>query len=170
MATTEVPKVRVGVGAFILASKNEDVKNPRFLVGQRINAHGSGTYALPGGHLEFGETPEQCAAREVSEETGLKVTNVRFMTATNDYMPEDNKHYITLFVVCEREDDKDKAENLEPHKCAGWEWIDWETLLSWREAQLKAQGGSQGGVVDKQLFKPFMNLVEQRRGLLPTHV
>ena len=102
------PTVRVGVGVFILKSTQESHSNPRFLLGERLNAHGAGTYALPGGHLEFGETPEACAAREVEEETGLKVNvnGVRFLTATNDYMPADSKHYVTVFTVCEREDER----------------------------------------------------------------
>lgn len=41
-------------------------------------AHGDGHYALVAGFVEFGETAEQCVAREVMEETGLSVKNVRY--------------------------------------------------------------------------------------------
>ncbi|KAJ5893227.1 NUDIX hydrolase domain-like protein [Penicillium taxi] len=159
---TTPPKVRVGVGAFILQSNNEPQVNPHFLVGKRINAHGSGTYALPGGHLEFGETPEQCATRELSEETGLAVTNVRFLTATNDYMPADNKHYITMFMVCERVDEATEPRVLEPDKCEGWEWISWDDLNEWAKIE---RGGKD--VLGRKLFTPFLSLLEQRPEVLP---
>lgn len=105
--TSAAPEVRVGVGNFVLRSLHEDPANPQFLIGQRKGSHGAGTYALPGGHLEFGETPEQCAARETLEETGLKVSKVRFLTATNDILPADNKHYITIFTVSARNEEED---------------------------------------------------------------
>lgn len=160
--SSEAPKVRVGVGAFILeASSQQSLENPRFLIGKRINSHGAGTWATPGGHLEFGETPEICAAREVLEETGLKVTNFRFLTATNDLMPADNKHYITLFVVCVRENDREEPRVLEPHKCEAWEWASWEDLLRW----VKQEAEAQSGVVEKKLFTPLLNLVRQRPGV-----
>ena len=34
------------------------------------------TYALVAGYIEIGETPEQCVAREVMEEVGLRVKNI----------------------------------------------------------------------------------------------
>lgn len=74
--SSETPKVRVGIGAFILESSSPNLENPRLLIGKRINAHGVGAWATAGGHLEFGETPESCAARKVLEETGLKVINL----------------------------------------------------------------------------------------------
>ena len=71
----------------------------------------SGTWALPGGHLDFGESFETCAMREVLEETGLQVKDdrVHFLTATNDIMPSEHKHYVTIFVACRPE-----SEDLEP--------------------------------------------------------
>jgi ADP-ribose pyrophosphatase YjhB (NUDIX family) len=53
----------------------------------------------PGGHLEYGETFAETAAREVLEETGLEVGNIKFLTATNDVFGE-GKHYVTIFVTC----------------------------------------------------------------------
>jgi ADP-ribose pyrophosphatase YjhB (NUDIX family) len=45
----------------------------RLLVVQRGRAPGAGLWSLPGGRIEPGETPQQAAAREVREETGLVV-------------------------------------------------------------------------------------------------
>jgi ADP-ribose pyrophosphatase YjhB (NUDIX family) len=58
----------------------------------------AGTWALPGGHLESGESFETCAEREVLEETGLKISDVRFLTAVNSIMGDENKHYVTIFM------------------------------------------------------------------------
>lgn len=163
--TSTTPKVRVGVGAFVLESAQTPPKNPRFLIGKRINAHGSGTYALPGGHLEFGESPEQCAARELLEETGLKAKNVRFLTATNDYMPADHKHYITMLMVCARENDEDQPEDLEPENCEGWEWVSWDQLVGWAKEGDEARGDDGKA---RRLFTPIISLLTQRPGVMPS--
>lgn len=41
------------------------------LLGKRAGSHGDGTWAPAGGHLEFGESIEACARREVRQATGL---------------------------------------------------------------------------------------------------
>ncbi|KAK0123365.1 hypothetical protein ONS96_010357 [Cadophora gregata f. sp. sojae] len=155
------PQVRVGVGVFILESSSESPSNPSFLIGKRIGSHGAGTYALPGGHLEFGETPEECAAREVLEETGLKISNIKFSTATNDVMEKDEKHYITLFVVGVRDDVSQVPEVLEKEKCEGWEWLRWEELVALVERDGK------GDEMERRLFIPLLNMVRQRPGVVP---
>ena len=63
-------EVRVGVGVIIL-------RNNRILLGERIGSHGANTWATPGGHLDVGESIEECARREVFEETGLVVESIR---------------------------------------------------------------------------------------------
>jgi len=40
--------------------------------------HRNGMYTVIAGFLEVGETLEQCVAREVKEETGVEVTNIRY--------------------------------------------------------------------------------------------
>ncbi len=65
---------------------------------KRANAHGAGTWSTPGGHLEFGESPEECAARETMEETGVTVANLSLLAVTNDMFSAEGKHYITLWV------------------------------------------------------------------------
>lgn len=165
--STTNPVVRVGVGVFVLRSKQEPHDSPSFLIGQRINSHGAETYGLPGGHLEFGETLETCAARELTEETGLKASNVRFLTATNDYMPADQKHYVTMFMVCEREDECAEPRVLEPDKCLAWEWIDWKSFLGW--VKMENEAVEKGEVVERKLFTPLLSLVKQRPGVVPTN-
>jgi len=42
-----------------------------------------GRYSLVAGFLDFGESLEECVDREVFEETGLKVTNIRYVGSQN---------------------------------------------------------------------------------------
>lgn len=103
----------VGVSVYI-------VRDGRFLIGERIGAHGAHTWATPGGHLEYGEGWEECARREVLEETGVRIRNVRYFGITNDVFGN-NKHYITIAILADWE--SGEAEILEPDKCLGWRWV-----------------------------------------------
>ena len=38
----------------------------------------AGYYEIPGGKIEEGETPEQTTIREMKEETGLKIKNLKY--------------------------------------------------------------------------------------------
>src|SRR4030095_8869784 len=85
------PEPRVGVAIII-------TKNDQVLLMSRKGIHGKGTWSTPGGHLEFGESPEQCAAREAKEEVGLDVVDIRFRAITNDMFDVTGKHYITIWM------------------------------------------------------------------------
>jgi 8-oxo-dGTP diphosphatase len=109
---------RVGVGVLVL-------KDGKVLLSKRKADHGKGTWNLPGGHLEYGESPEECAIRESLEETGIRIKNVRFSTITNDLF-KDGKHYITLYMTAEWESGEPRIK--EPDKAETWEWFDWDDL------------------------------------------
>jgi ADP-ribose pyrophosphatase YjhB (NUDIX family) len=108
------PRPLVGVAVVVC-------RGGRFLLGKRKNSHGSGCWQFPGGHLEFQETIEQCAAREIFEETGLRIKNVRFGPYTNDFFHQEQKHYITLFVIADH--DSGEVSLKEPEKCETWQWF-----------------------------------------------
>ncbi|KAK4762763.1 hypothetical protein SAY87_013901 [Trapa incisa] len=119
------PVPRVGVAVFLLKGKS-------VLLGRRRSpGAGNSTFALPGGHLEFGESFEECAAREVEEETGLEVDRTEFLTVTNNVFKEEPmpSHYVTIFMRAILADDDERVpQNLEPNKCDGWDWYNWDNL------------------------------------------
>ena len=122
MDSNDQKKLRphVGVGVVI-------IKNGKVLLGKRKGSIGAGTWSISGGHLEFGETIEECALRELQEETGLKALSFRVGPWSSDLI-EQGKHYITLFVIVDQFEGEPKL--LEPDKCEGWQWFDWDDLPS----------------------------------------
>jgi len=110
---------KVGVGVII-------VKDNKVLLGERKNAHGQGSWAFPGGHLEMNETLEECAKRESMEEAGIDIKNVKQLTFTNDMFKNENKHYVTCFITADY--DSGKVRVMEPDKCERWDWFEWNNL------------------------------------------
>jgi 8-oxo-dGTP diphosphatase len=110
---------RVGVGVIV-------VKGNKVLLGKRKNAHGGGTWSFGGGHLEFNESLEECAKREILEETGLQVKNIRLGTITNDVFRKEEKHYVTIFMIAEHA--SGEPQNKEPDRLEKWEWFEWNNL------------------------------------------
>lgn len=113
-------KSLVGVGVVV-------TKDGKVLLGKRKGAHGLGDWSFAGGHLEFKESVEECAKRELEEETGLKAQSLKLGPWTEDVI-ENDKHYVTLFVFINNFTGEPKR--LEPHKCEGWEWFSWNELPS----------------------------------------
>jgi 8-oxo-dGTP diphosphatase len=130
--------VRVGVGVIVC-------RNNQLFAGIRQGSHGDGTLALPGGHLELYESWEACAIREVKEEMDLDLYDVQFAHVCNNPMPEEEKHYVTIFMMGRISQDDKNPVIMEPDKCKGW------NLFSWDE--LKEMQGS------NKLFSPLESLV-----------
>jgi 8-oxo-dGTP diphosphatase len=110
---------KVGVAVFI-------IKDGKFVMTHRQGSHGKDTWGLPGGHLEYGESWEECAKREALEEVGLDIKNVRFLGVTNTVFENEGKHSVTIFMIADRE--TGQATNLEPQKSKEIAWFTYETM------------------------------------------
>jgi 8-oxo-dGTP diphosphatase len=106
-----IPKV--GVGVMIFRGGNQT------LLGKRKGSHGEGEYAFPGGHLEYGESFEECAVRETREETGIEIANIQYQLTAN-ITKYGLKHYVHIGMTADWE--SGEAELLEPDKSEQWGW------------------------------------------------
>jgi 8-oxo-dGTP diphosphatase len=124
MSTTTTPlspAPRIGVGVGILV-----LRDGQLLLGRRRGSHGAGTWSAPGGRLEYGESIEDCARRELLEETGLVLGPCERGPTTSDVFDEVRQHYLTVFVVARHT--LGEPATLEPDKCDGWQWFTWSAL------------------------------------------
>ena len=148
---------RVGVGVVVVSplpttlsttSITETERQHGIWVGRRRGSHGNNTLALPGGHLEMYESWSECAIREVQEEMGITLRKVEFLHVTNDVMIDDQKHYITIFMIGHYNDTDTLGlpRNCEPDKCDGWELF--------TQSQLQSMVGTH------ELFIPLEHLLQ----------
>lgn len=127
----------IGVGVAVIVTRGNQV-----LLLKRLNVHGAGSWSTPGGHLDFGETPEECAIREAREETGLEIANVAFKAITNDVFETENKHYITIWMEAAYQ--SGEAVVAAPYESSEIGWFNWDKL-------------------PQPLFLPFQNLLNGNR-------
>ena len=88
------------VGASVFVQKNDG----SVLLVKRIKDPGKGRWAFPGGIMEYGEKVEHTAAREVEEETNIRVA-LGELVGVYDIIEKDY-HYVTVCYEC-------KPENLD---------------------------------------------------------
>lgn len=94
-------KVGAGFGVMIL-------KDNKILLGLRneneekasSELRGEGTWTMPGGKLEYGETFEQGAIREVKEETNLDLNEVEILCVQNDM--NEFAHFVTIGIMAKK--------------------------------------------------------------------
>jgi len=127
-------KRNIGVGIGILVFRDDKI-----LLGDRKNKKHLG-WAPPGGHLEEGESFEECAARELREEIGMRAEKFKVAGVTNDLFPSGD-HYVTIYLKAGNF--SGELKNREPHYQGDWTWFSFNAL-------------------PKPLFMPFENLLKQK--------
>lgn len=108
----------IGVGIFLA-----DLFGDKILLGHRKD---SGMFGLPGGWLEIGEEWNECASRELNEETGLLMEPNSFIHiyTLNCKVIDKNFHTISCVMYNEISNNQlNLIKNTEPDKCSGWFWI-----------------------------------------------
>jgi 8-oxo-dGTP diphosphatase len=72
-------------------------RDGKVLLVRRARSPGKGTYSLPGGRVEFGETLHTAVQREVAEETSLKIDIVD-LAGWREVVPtaEGGGHYVIM--------------------------------------------------------------------------
>ncbi|MEN9605037.1 MAG: hypothetical protein RJB39_722 [Candidatus Parcubacteria bacterium] len=126
----EPKKIGTGFGVMIL-------NNNKVLLGQRhvdpakadSELQGEGTWTMPGGKLHYGESFEEGAKREVSEETGLDISinDLKVISLTNDIGA--NAHFVTVGLLL-KNDNVDEPKVMEPDEITQWKWFELNDLPS----------------------------------------
>lgn len=71
--TYKYPRPAVTADCIVITRESE----PKVLLIRRGGAPFKGGWAFPGGFMNMNETTEQCAIRELKEETGLQISNIQ---------------------------------------------------------------------------------------------
>ena len=101
------------------------VREGKVLLIKRAYAPYQHLWTLPGGRAELGETIEQCAAREVSEELALAVRNLRPVLVQN--LGKDGLFRLAVFVTRDFSGLIRPSDEIADHK-----WVDPSSLVAFR--------------------------------------
>ena len=105
--------IKVGCEIFLL-------KDGAILLGKRKNCYGEGLWALPGGHLEHGESISECVKRELMEEMGIEAIDFTLMSVVDCI--DERGHYVHISFLLEKF--LGEIKNMEPELCYEWKFFE----------------------------------------------
>lgn len=93
-------------------------------------------WAIPGGFIDYGESAEDAARREIREETGLEIDNIRLFGVYSDPARDPRFHTLTVVFTATSEgipkagDDAAEAQLFDPASLPATLAFDHEKILS----------------------------------------
>lgn len=84
----------------------------------------AGEWCIPGGKLDWGESLEAGAIREVKEETGIEIKNPQVISIHN--CMNEHAHFVTIGLMAKEW--SGEAQVREPNEIEAWEWFDLNVL------------------------------------------
>ena len=112
------PHFKVAVQSFVVN------KAGQLLMGLRCDPENKGYWAVPGGHLDVGDTLEECSLRELREETGIKAFHAQQFAYVEQPINISNMHYFHFGYLVSEFDESQPLINGEPEDIERWEWFD----------------------------------------------
>jgi 8-oxo-dGTP diphosphatase len=110
----------------------------RLLLVRRRNAPFKGMWALPGGFLEHGETLEECARRELAEETGVELRRLEQLAAISTPGRDPRGDVVSVaFLALVRAKEKTIAAGDDAAEAA-WKGLDAPPKLAFDHARIVA--------------------------------
>ena len=109
--------IGVGVGAAIF---NNEGKLFITLRGKKANNE-RGTWEIPGGGVEFGETLEHALKREMKEEYDIEIEVIELLGIFDHIIPDDKQHWVSPSYICKIV--KGTPRIVEPDKCSELGWF-----------------------------------------------
>ncbi len=116
---------RVGIGVMV-------IRDNKILLGLRhqdpekadSELHGEGTWTMPGGKVDWHQTIEESAKRELEEETSLKANKLKLISVSDEIV-HDN-HFVTNGFICT--DFEGDVQVMEPDEITEWKWFAFDSL------------------------------------------
>ena len=116
--------VRGGVGVMVLNKQGQVLLGQRHPAKETSVFKSEGTWTFPGGKMDFGEGFEECAKREVLEETGMELKDLKVFCLHNN--KNEHAHFITIGLLAK--DIEQTPKVLEPDEITQWKWFDLDKL------------------------------------------
>lgn len=101
-------------------------RDDEILLFLRNSVHAGGTWAPPGGHIEYGESFLEAARRETKEESGVDVRDIEIIGITSDVYLNEGRHYITAHTKPTLYEGTPKI--MEPEKFDDMKWFNLSKL------------------------------------------
>ena len=96
MSEKPVQRPVVAIRTFVL-----DCKGSIILLKRANSKYGDGQWCLPGGKLDYNDTPEHTVVKELNEETNLSAKNIEFLFYQNSPPIQSGKmHCVNLYFQC----------------------------------------------------------------------
>jgi 8-oxo-dGTP diphosphatase len=108
------------LGAFVIVINSEN----QVLLGERKNSYGVGLYGCPGGRLELSESLQDCAKRELVEETGLTAKSIKYLGVIREM--QEGYNFIHFAFLCDEYEGQ--IELKEPDKCVSWNFYQLDSI------------------------------------------